>query len=78
MGVMERQDGLLRDLNRELHNLCQPLTSLQCQLELGQMCGDQAALREAVDGGLLETARMFHRIDEMRARLALADAGDRA
>jgi len=73
MGVMERQDGLLRDLNRELHNLCQPLTSLQCQLELGQMCGDQAALLAAVEGGLLETARMFRSIGEMRDRLALAD-----
>ena len=73
MGVMERRDWLLRELERELHDLCQPLTSLQCQLELGQMCGDQAALLAAVEGGLLETARMFRSICEMRDRLALAD-----
>jgi hypothetical protein len=61
--------GLRRELELDLHDLCQPLTTLQCQLELGAMCGDQKALMEAVEGGLAETAKMFRFIGEMRGRL---------
>jgi hypothetical protein len=56
-------------LDRELHDLCQPLTALQCRLELGQMIGDYDALAEAVEGAMLETERMFAAIAQMRERL---------
>ena len=62
---------MLREIERELHDLCQPLTTLQCRLELGQMCGDEASLMEAVEGGLQEITKLFRGIGRMRERLML-------
>ena len=59
----------LEELEKELHDLCQPLTALQCRLELGLMCGDETSLMEAVEGGLVEMERLFQGIETMRARL---------
>lgn len=53
----------------ELHDLCQPLTALQCRLEMGKILGHPEALEEAVNGGLEETRRMFDIIAQMRQRL---------
>ena len=64
-----RNDLILREMERELHDLCQPLTKLQCGLELGQMCGDESSLMEAVEGALVETAKLFQGIGMMRERL---------
>ena len=63
------RETLLRDLERLLHDLCQPVTTLQSRLEYGQMCGDLLELREAVEGGLVETERIFACVREMRERL---------
>jgi hypothetical protein len=59
----------LQQMDSELHDLCQPLTALQCQLELGKMLDHETALREAVDGALMETRRMFEIVARMRERL---------
>jgi hypothetical protein len=59
----------LEQSSLELHDLCQPLTALQCRLEMGKMLGHPEALEEAVKGGLEETRRMFHIIAHMRQRL---------
>jgi signal transduction histidine kinase len=59
----------LEQSNLELHDLCQPLTALQCRLEMGKMLGHPEALEEAVKGGLEDTRRMFHIIADMRQRL---------
>jgi hypothetical protein len=59
----------LEQSHAELHDLCQPLTALQCRLEIGGMLGHAAALEEAVNGGLEETRRMFDVIARMRQRL---------
>ncbi len=69
MAELETRGWLLHELERELHDMCQPLTTLQCRLELGRVCGDPAALLDAVDGGLIETERLFARIREMRELL---------
>lgn len=61
-------------LHLDLHDLCQPLTALQCRLEIGKMIGDGVALREAVDGGLDETQRMFDVVARMRMWLQRAEA----
>ncbi|MFC6644276.1 hypothetical protein ACFQBQ_01450 [Granulicella cerasi] len=60
---------LLKAIERELHDLCQPVTSLQCRLELGKMCGDEVALIEATDGALEDAARIFEAVARMRSRL---------
>lgn len=56
-------------LERELHDLCQPLTTLQCRLEYGLMLDDEVSLRAAVEGGLQECARLFESIAAMREHL---------
>ncbi len=73
MSLPERDD-VLNQLHADLHELCQPLTALQCRLEIGRMMGNEEALLEAVDGGLEETLRMFAVIDRMRQRLICEDA----
>ena len=60
---------VLEQMHFELHELCQPLTALQCQLEIGKMLGHDTALKEAVEGALKETSRMFEVVDRMRQRL---------
>lgn len=66
---MGKNELFLREMESELHDLCQPLTTLQCRLELGQMCGDEVSLMEAIEGGLMETARVFQGIEKMRGQL---------
>jgi C4-dicarboxylate-specific signal transduction histidine kinase len=62
----------LQQMDIDLHDLCQPLTALQCRLEIGKMMGHEGALREAVDGGLEETQRMFEVIARIRQHLIRA------
>ncbi|MEO6924143.1 MAG: hypothetical protein ABI142_09985 [Bryocella sp.] len=60
---------VVEQMEKELHDLCQPLTTLQCRLELAEMCADEASLMEAVRGGLQETERMFVGIEGIRTWL---------
>jgi len=62
-------ERLLRNLDGELHDLCQPLTTLLGRLELGQMMGDVESLKEAVDRGMVEAQRMAAAVERMRERL---------
>ena len=71
---MDSRHASLEELEKELHDLCQPLTALQCRLELGQMCADEQSLMEAVEGALVETERLFQSVEAMRSRL-LRDLG---
>jgi len=66
---MEKKQASLEELEKQLHDLCQPLTALQCRLELGQMCGEEQSLMEAVEGALIETERLFQGVESMRSRL---------
>jgi hypothetical protein len=66
---IQRNSGT-RSWRQELHELCQPLTRLQWRLELGQLAGDEAALREAVEGAMFEVKEMSEQVRRMRARLA--------
>lgn len=67
--MSEPAAGTEVSLERLVHDLCQPLTTLQCLLELGKMVDDEPALREAVEGALAECGRMFVSITAMRAQL---------
>jgi len=66
---ISRSEIDLEQSNVELHDLCQPLTALQCRLEMGRIVGGAEAFEEAVNGGLEETRRMFAVIGHMRQRL---------
>ncbi len=57
--LLERIDGML-------HDLCQPLTVMQCRLALGQLNGKPEALLAAVGEALGECARMNHAVEAMR------------
>lgn len=62
----------LSEMERDLHDLCQPVTSLQCRLELGKLLGGEDALTEATDGALEDASRIFEAVFRLRKRLMLA------
>jgi len=62
-------------MHSALHDLCQPLTALQCRLEMGRLAASGDGLREAVDGGLEETRRLFVAVARLRRCLLEAEAG---
>jgi C4-dicarboxylate-specific signal transduction histidine kinase len=66
-------NNTLQQMFEDLHDLCQPLTALQCRLEVGRMLGHESALQEAVNGSLTETRRMFEVIAQMRQHLHRED-----
>jgi hypothetical protein len=68
----------LEQSHAELHDLCQPLTALQCHLELGRVLGHAGALEESIDGALEETRRMFAVVAQMRQRLLAIEAAEHA
>lgn len=61
---------LIAVFHHHLHAFAQPLASLQCRLEIGQIIGDQDALREAVEGGLEDVCRLSVILDEMRRQIS--------
>jgi hypothetical protein len=67
--LIQEQAEMLQRLDRELHDLCQPLTALQCRLELAAMCGDEVSLMEGVKGSSEDMERLFVGIGTMREQL---------
>ena len=69
------QEALREAIEHELHELCQPLTTLRCRLELALMqcepgdAGSQEALREAVIEGLDDMRRAFVSVGRLRESL---------
>ena len=59
-------------LDQELHDLSQPMASLQCRLEIGSILGGEEALREAVDGGLEDLQRLSTALQRMRVLISVA------
>jgi hypothetical protein len=70
--ALRKDNHDLEQRHAELHDLCQPLTALQCRLEMGRMPGHPGGLEEAVNGSLEETRRLFEIVARIRQRL-LAD-----
>jgi NAD-specific glutamate dehydrogenase len=62
----------LQELERDLHDLCQPLTALHCQLESAQIRAVQSGVEEAIAEALGETRRAFQTAAQMQARLQAA------
>ena len=58
-------DGMRR-MDAVLHDLCQPLTTLRCRLELARLMGTPEAYREAVDRGVTECEQLVEAVDSMR------------
>ena len=68
-------ENILHVLNKELHDMAQPLASLQCRLELGQILADAASLAEAVNGALLDLERVNNSFSRLRAVLSVSGEG---
>jgi hypothetical protein len=62
----------MEKMSRALHDLCQPLTTLQCELEIAGLTGTQEAYRDAVRMGLAECARLAQAVGSMRQILCAA------
>jgi hypothetical protein len=62
---MYEEEGM-KQMDRALHELCQPLTTLQCGLEIAGLTGTPEAFREAVEMGLRECARLAQVVGSMR------------
>ena len=56
----------MKQLSAELHELCQPLTTLQCTLEMAALTDTQEAYREAMETGLAECRRLVASVESMR------------
>ena len=67
-------DGVeeLRRLSKALHDLCQPLTTLQCRLEMASVVGTDVGYREAVELGLVECSRLMEAVESMRGLVRAA------
>ncbi len=59
----------LADLGVALHDLCQPLTTLQCRMEMAQLLDSESSYREAVTQALAECARLTECVVRMRQSL---------
>jgi hypothetical protein len=53
-------------ISQALHDLCQPLTTLQCRLEIAQLSGMDQDFRDAVELGLVECNRLIEGVGMMR------------
>ena len=65
-----------KQLSAELHELCQPLTTLQCRLEMATLSDTLEAYREAMENGLAECRRMAESVETMRQILHEAKRED--
>ena len=63
------------ELEEALHGVTQPLTSLQCRLEIGLLLGDAVSARQALQDSLLELRRVLAAISRMRAALEGSASG---
>lgn len=70
-------DDILSSLRSALHDVAQPMTTLRCRLEIAKVVGDQDALQDAVNGGLVDLDRMTAIFEVMRSLVADISKGDR-
>lgn len=66
---MEISDEALREIERLLHDLAQPLTLLQCRLELGRTSTSVTELQETIGEALGDSERLFAGLNKMRVDL---------
>ncbi len=60
----------MNPLRAELHDLCQPLTALQCRLEISRIAERGDRFEEVIEDALQQTRRIFTVVERMRSRLA--------
>ena len=55
-----------KQIGAALHEMCQPLTTLQCTLEMAALNDTLGEYREATETGLAECRRMVALVESMR------------
>ena len=68
-----RETEFQKAIHQELHDICQPMASLQCRLEVGRLLGGEEALAEAVDGGLEDLQRLSAALRKMRVLVSVLE-----
>jgi C4-dicarboxylate-specific signal transduction histidine kinase len=68
----------IEQMSTALHSLCQPLTTLQCRLEMAELVGTMDGYREAVTHALAECTRLVDGVGSMREILRAARPADGA
>ncbi len=64
------QEAHVSYMRKALHDLCQPLTALECRLYLSHSgCDDSSELKEAIAEGLQQCERMMAQVRAMQERL---------
>lgn len=59
----------VQQMSTVLHDMCQPLTALQCRLEMAELMNTCEDYREAVALGISECARLSGHIHRLRELL---------
>jgi len=76
---MSNAAGVVEGIERVLHEMCQPLTTLQCRLEMAGLVGTLEGCRVELDQALAECSRLAAAVGSMREILRTSRlAGDRA
>jgi hypothetical protein len=70
--VREVGTDLAAEIVSGLHDLCQPLSTLQCRLEIGLMDATGLEMREAIVDSLLVCAQLNQRVRAMQERVRRA------
>jgi signal transduction histidine kinase len=73
------EEEWLAEMGDKLHDLCQPLTALQCRLEIGMLHGRPDTMRATMEEALHECERMNNRVHAMQTllRRAMAEQKER-
>ena len=70
--VVSEEETWITEIGRLLHGLCQPLTALNCRLELGLMEHEPEAMQAAMTDSLRECERMNKTVYAMQFALRTA------
>lgn len=64
-------------LDAEIHALAQPLTSLQCRLEIGCLATEDGGVLSTVHDSLVELKRVFAAVERMRVVVATLSSSEK-
>jgi hypothetical protein len=71
-------NAAMEQISRALHDLCQPLTTLQCRLEIAGLIGTAEAYQDAVNLALVECPRLTDGVALMRNIVRTAQRDEEA
>ena len=77
---LEQRMNLEQWINEALHDLCQPVTALQCRLFLASLAApdaSRASMDEALREALTQCERVMERVRQMQTRMEMFEAEGR-